>query len=268
MLRADGRSNHSALSRLDLEQPFAILRPNPDPTDKDPVLVDLHTHTRPLSWDSYLTPDDLVERSKQAGLDAICLSEHDYLWDPREVAELAKRHNYPVFPAIEINTDDGHILVYGIDKYVYGMHRSHELARHVKDAKGAMVAAHPYRRQMPWYMEDERDYEEALVRASRNPAYQYCAGLEALNGRGTMKENEFSRRLCEYMKMPGTAGTDSHSRSDIGRCATEFDRDITSVEDLIEELAAGRFRPVDLTGGTPHRLDLRAIHNSGQSAAG
>lgn len=232
------------------------------------MLIDLHTHTRPLSWDSYLTPDDLVERSKQAGLDGICLSEHDYLWDPEDVAAIAKRHNYLVLPAIEINTDDGHILVYGINKYVYGMHRSHELARHVKDAHGAMVAAHPYRRQMPWYMEDERDYEEALKRAARNPAYQYCDALEALNGRGTVKENEFSRKLCEHMGMGGTAGTDSHSRSDIGRCATEFDRDVASVADLIEELKAGRFRPVDLTGGTPHRLDLTAIHNSGQSAAG
>ena len=210
------------------------------------MLIDLHTHTRPLSWDSYLSPDDLVERSKQAGLDGICLSEHDYLWDPAEVIALGKRHNYLVMPAIEINTDDGHILVYGIDKYVYGMHRSGDLAKHVNAASGAMVAAHPYRRQMPWYMENERDYREALVRASQNPAYRYCVALEKINGRGTVKENKFSADLCEHMEMPGTAGTDSHSRSDIGRCATEFERRVESIEDLIEELQAGRFRPVDL----------------------
>jgi predicted metal-dependent phosphoesterase TrpH len=222
------------------------------------LLIDLHTHTRPLSWDSYLSPDDLVERSKQAGLDGICLSEHDYLWDPAEVIALGKRHDYLVLPAIEINTDDGHILVYGIDKYVYGMHRSGELARHVREANGAMVAAHPYRRQMPWYMENERDYHEALMRASKNPAYGYCQALEKLNGRGTVKENQFSAALCEFMKMPGTAGTDSHSRSDIGRVATNFERDIHSVEDLIEELKAGRFDAVDLAG-TPHHLDLTAL---------
>ena len=231
------------------------------------MLIDLHTHTRPLSWDSYLSPDDLVERSKAAGLDGICLSEHDYLWDPDEVLALGKRHSFLVLPAIEINTDDGHILVYGIDKYVYGMHRSHELARHVKEASGAMVAAHPYRRQMPWYMEDDRDYEEALARAARNPAYQYCAALEKLNGRGTVKENQFSAALCEFMKMPGTAGTDSHSRSDIGRVATDFERDIGTIEDLIAELRAGRFAAVDLTG-KPHRLDLTALSSEGHSAAG
>ncbi len=222
------------------------------------MLIDLHTHTRPLSWDSYLSPDDLVERSKAAGLDGICLSEHDYLWDPDDVAALARRHNYLVLPAIEINTDDGHILVYGIDKYVYGMHRSHELAKHVRAADGAMVAAHPYRRQMPWYVEDERDYHDALVRAARNPAYQYCVALEKLNGRGTQKENAFSAALCEHMGMPGTAGTDSHSRSDIGRCATNFERDIHDIYGLIEELKAGRFEAVDLAH-KPHPLDLDAV---------
>ena len=33
------------------------------------MLIDLHTHTYPLSWDSRLSPDELVERSKAAGLD-------------------------------------------------------------------------------------------------------------------------------------------------------------------------------------------------------
>lgn len=211
------------------------------------MLIDLHTHTRPLSWDSYLDPDELVERSKAAGLDGICLSEHDFFWKPEDVAALAKRHNYLVLPAIEINTDDGHILVYGLTKYVYGMHRSHELADHVAETNGAMVAAHPYRRQMPWYIDSERDYDEALVRASRNPAYRYCAALESMNGRGTEQENQFSQRLCDLMSMAGTAGSDAHARTDIGRCATQFDKRIETIEDLIEELRAGRFRAVDLT---------------------
>jgi predicted metal-dependent phosphoesterase TrpH len=222
------------------------------------LLIDLHTHTRPLSWDSYLTPDDLIERSKAAGLDGICLSEHDYFWKPEDVEALARRHNYLVLPAGEINTDDGHILVYGIDTYVYGMHRSHELAKHVEAAHGAMVAAHPYRRQMPWYQDSRQDYTDALARAARNPAYQFCCALERLNGRGTMKENQFSAALCDHMNMPGTGGTDSHSRTDIGRCATRFEREIASLDELIVELRAGRFEAADLAG-VPHRLDLTAL---------
>ncbi len=211
------------------------------------MLIDLHTHTKPLSWDSYLTPDDLIVRSKEAGLDGICLSEHDYFWAPDEVAELAKRHSYLVLPAIEINTDDGHMLAYGLDNYVYGMHRSGTLANHIERENGAMIAAHPYRRQMPWYIDNDRDYEEALARASRNAAYKFCAALEVLNGRGSPKENEFSQRLAELMQMPGTAGSDAHARTDIAQCATRFERDIASLEDLITELRAGRFEAVDLS---------------------
>ena len=210
------------------------------------MLIDLHTHTRPLSWDSYLTPDELVERSRAAGLDGIVLSEHDFAWDPEQIRALARRHNFPVFHGMEVNTEDGHILVYGMERYVYGMHRSFELARLVEEAGGAMVAAHPYRRQMPWYIDSEREYQEALERASRNPAYAHCVALEKINGRGTRKENDFSARLCDYMGMPGTAGTDAHARIDIARCATYFERRIGDVYELIEELRAGRFQVVDL----------------------
>ena len=49
------------------------------------------------------------------------------------------------------------------------------------------------------------------------------------------------------MEVRGTAGSDAHARTDIGRCATEFERDVHNLEELIEELKAGRFRPVDLS---------------------
>jgi hypothetical protein len=210
------------------------------------MLIDLHTHTRPLSWDSDLTPGELIEGSRAAGLDGIVLTEHDFFWDAEEVQALARRHNFLVLPGVEINTEDGHILAYGIDHYVFGMHRSHVLAEIVTQAGGAMVAAHPYRRRMPWHLHDERDYEEALLRASRNPAYRYCVALEKLNGKGKVNENEFSGRLCDLTGMAGTAGSDSHTRSDIGRCATYFERRIEDVHGLIEELKAGRFHAVDL----------------------
>ncbi len=213
------------------------------------MLIDLHTHTRPLSWDSYLDPNDLIERSRAAGLEGICLSEHDYFWEPDKVAELAKKHSYLVLPAIEINTEDGHMLVFGLHKYVFGMHRADQLARHVENADGVMVAAHPYRRQMPWYVRNDEEYEQALQRAAKNPAYVYCSGLEELNGRGSDKENTFSKRLVDRMGMPGTAGTDSHAIQDVGKVATYFEREIHDVRDLIRELKAGRFYAVDLRAG-------------------
>jgi len=210
------------------------------------MLIDLHTHTRPLSWDSFLSADELIERSRAAGLDGIVLSEHDFFWDGAQVRRLARRHDFLVMAGAEINTNEGHMLVYGIDKYIYGMHRSGELADRLDEAGGVMIAAHPYRRQMPWRIRDDGQYQEALARASRNAAYRRCVALEKINGRGKLHENDFSARLCEQMGMPGTAGSDAHARSDIGRCATFFERRIESIHDLIEELKAGRFEAVDL----------------------
>lgn len=215
------------------------------------MLIDLHSHTWPRSHDSVLNPDDLVERAKRAGLDAIVFTEHDTLWDAASIRAISEKHHFLVLAGVEISTDDGHILVFGIDKYVFGMHRSDQLAKYVEAAGGAMVAAHPYRRQMPWYIRNDEEYEQALQRAARNPAYQYCQALEELNGRGSDKENAFAKRLCDVMGMPGTAGTDSHAIQDIGKCATYFPNEIRDERDLIREIQAGRFYAVDLRAGVP-----------------
>lgn len=217
------------------------------------MLIDMHAHTWPRSHDSVLSPDDLVVRAKAAGLDAICFTEHDTLWDDKSVKALCEKHNFLVLAGVEISTDDGHMLCFGIDKYVFGMHRSDALAKHIDAADGVMVAAHPYRRQMPWYVRNDEEYETALQKAAKNPAYPFCAGLEELNGRGSDKENAFSRKLAERMGMPGTAGTDSHAIIDIGKVATYFERDIRNERELIAEIKAGRFYAVDLRTGVAHR---------------
>ena len=90
-------------------------RTGTSPSLLDTVLIDLHSHTRPISWDSFLTPDELVERGRDAGLDGIVFCEHDFCWDPEEVRALARRHSFLVLAGVEINTEDGHILVYGVD---------------------------------------------------------------------------------------------------------------------------------------------------------
>jgi len=216
------------------------------------VLIDLHTHTQPLSHDSLLTADHLIDLAKRAGLDGVCLTEHDFFWEPEKVAELRSRHNFLVIPGIEVNTEDGHVVVFGLEHYVYGMHRIHELSALVDGAGGVMIAAHPYRRQFPFELRNEGDWSEALERAVANPAYTKVHAIEVQNGRGSSRENAFAKEIASRLGTRQTAASDAHADTDVGRCATEFERPIDDVEDLIGELKAGRFSAVELTLDTKH----------------
>jgi hypothetical protein len=151
-----------------------------------------------------------------------------------------------VIPGIEVNTECGHVVVFGLTEFVYGMHRLAELAALVETAGGAMIAAHPYRRQLPFELRDEGDWSEALERAVANEAYARVDAIETLNGRGTDRQNAFSLTICERHKLPQAAGSDAHSLADVGVCATEFEADIEGLADLVTALKSGWFRPVRL----------------------
>ena len=64
------------------------------------LIIDIHTHTTHLSDDSDLTPDDLIVAAKEAGLDAVCITEHDRFWSAEAVTRLSRRHDFPVFPGL------------------------------------------------------------------------------------------------------------------------------------------------------------------------
>ena len=184
------------------------------------LLIDLHTHSYPHSDDSFMSVNELIDGSKSAGLDGICLTDHDTFWPDDEIRKLSIKHNFLVFPGCEINTESGHVLVFGLDRYEFGMHRVEFLRASVERAGGAMIAAHPYRRR---FLEEPAERpgarNEMLERASQDIFFQMCQGIEGLN---------------------------AHKMEQIGTVATEFQRPISCLQDLIRELIEGRYQPVDL----------------------
>ena len=212
------------------------------------MLIDLHTHTTPRSDDSFLKPDELIVHAKRVGLDAICLTEHDWFWDEEEIAELCQRHNFLVLPGVELATEEAHLLVFGLKKYVFGMHHASFVKRLVDEAGGAIIVAHPYRRHFPIGAEPEDErYYPALTRACENPVFEVADAIEVLNGRGSKKENAFSLKISKELNLRGVASSDAHEISDIGSAATFFERRIGNLQELITELKAGRFRTQSLS---------------------
>lgn len=205
-------------------------------TDWQPMLIDLHTHTYPLSDDSTLSPDELVTAAKEAGLDGLCLTEHDRFWDADAAAKLSRRHGLLVLPGCEVTTEEGHLLVFGLKEYVFGMHRAAFVKRLVHEAGGAIVVAHPYRRTAL--------DEAAVEQARRNSLYTLVHAVEVENGRGTEPQRAFAKAVAARLGLPATGASDAHRREDVGTLATEFTWRLSTVDDLIKELRAGRFRPV------------------------
>ena len=221
------------------------------------MLIDLHTHTLPNSDDSSLSPDELVEAARGLDLDGVCITEHDYFWDPEDILALSRRHNFLVLPGCEVNTDAGHVLVYGLNGYVFGMHKVAFLRRRVQRVGGLMVAAHPYRRR---YLEEQAQkpdaYRSMVDDACADRFFSLCDAIEVLNGRATDGETRFSLDLGRRLGMGMAGGSDAHRLTHLGNAVTRFHNEVSCLEDLIGEMKAGRYEPVILSDGQGLRADI------------
>ncbi len=210
------------------------------------MIIDLHTHTKPWSDDSNLGLPELIHMAKQSGLDAICLTEHDWFQDKNALTKLSQEHDFPILPGVEINTEEGHLLVFGVEEYSFGMWRAEHLKHIVDEAGGVIILAHPYRRKF----HNDDDLDDAVEQYCQNSIFHLLDTIEVLNGKASEKENKFSQELCRRLNLKGIGGSDAHSTSDMPSCATLFERRVSNVEELITELKAGKFRAIDLRQGS------------------
>ena len=211
------------------------------------MLIDLHTHSYPMSDDSFMSVDEAIEGAKSVGLDGICLTDHDAFWTDDQARDLSQRHGFLVLIGSEINTDAGHVLTFGLRHYEFGMHKP-EFLRGCADRDGAvLIAAHPYRRRFLEQPGSDPDVRAGMLeRAVTDPFFDLCEAVEGLNGRGSVEQNRYSTDLCAALALPATAGSDAHRVNQLGTAATEFHGKIECVADLIHLLKSGQYRPVDL----------------------
>lgn len=211
------------------------------------VIFDLHIHTNRNSADSNLSPLELIQEAKRIGLHGVVVTEHDRCWDRWSARELAAEHDFLFLRGMEVSTDLGHILVYGLEEYVSGIIRAEKLRQVVDEAGGAMVAAHPFRRI---FTRDFRHGQEAAPRsldeAARRTLFELTDGIEVCNGGSIDRENKLAMEVCDYLGQAATGGSDAHSDLGIGCFATQFDDPIETEADVIAALKARRCRAVML----------------------
>ena len=215
------------------------------------AVFDLHVHTVRGSSDSSLTPGQLIEEALRIGLDGVCLTEHGGGWETHELEATFRNAGMTVIRALEVDTEMGHILVFGLHRHVSGMHRAGELREAVDRGGGVMISAHPFRNlfnKPPYnvnllFKNSSKRSPQTVEEASGHPLFQLVDDIEVANGSNTDQENLFALEVARHIGFGGIGGSDVHSTHGLGKCVTIFDGDIRGESDLIAALKAKAFTP-------------------------
>ncbi|MBI1818589.1 MAG: PHP domain-containing protein [Deltaproteobacteria bacterium] len=208
------------------------------------MILDLHTHSE-ASEDSRAPVETylkwLQRKRAEVPIDGLVLTEHRQ-WNPdTDYRALEDQYGCLILRGAEVETDYGHVLVYGVNDDI--THRfdftnvrlnARELIPAVSEMGGLALPCHPGRPTIGLC----EHYE------TKGPIDGVVA-VEALNGGSRRGENERVQAIIDRYGYKSFGGSDSHLVSFIGICATEFDRDIRSIDDLVHELRHGSYRPID-----------------------
>ena len=203
------------------------------------MIIDLHVHTKSLSADSVLDAEDAIKEAKRIGLDGICFTEHNKVWDVEEIRCLKRKWGFLVINGIEVDTIEGHVLVFGLHRDFEKVIRVGKLREMVNQAGGAMIAAHPFKGFRAFGFSELSLSPE---QAARRPIFQSVDALEGFSGKTIEKESLLAQEVARILGMNMTGGSDSHSLEEIGKCVTIFEGNIKDEAGLIEELKRGKFR--------------------------
>jgi predicted metal-dependent phosphoesterase TrpH len=197
------------------------------------AVLDLHAHSAPLSRDSGVSADRLVAQASRRGLDGVVLTEHNAIWSGDELRALSERHGVWVLPGMEIGTDVGHVLVYGLGRFTPELLEVESLRRIAQSEGAVMALAHPMR---PFHGRH----------APRDRYAEWFDALEAVNGDHADTDGGPFEQLARRIGVGAIGGSDVHSEQAVGRVVTAFDSPVTDIGDLVDHIRTRLVRPRDL----------------------
>ena len=210
------------------------------------MIIDMHVHSD-VSDDGMASVETymrwIAKLRRNYRLDGLVFTEHRLFNSEADYDAVAREYDMVVFKGTEADTDCGHILLYGVNDQILrtfdlkNVHLSgRELIAAMEDIGGIGVPAHPGRRHIGLVEHVEKGYD---IGTSLRAA-------EQLNGGSSRQENERARQFVQDRKLFGIGGSDAHFVSAVGKYMTEFQRPIRTLQDLVEQLYSGDYRPIAL----------------------
>lgn len=218
---------------------------DPSPEIGRRFYLDLHSHSTDASDDAGGTVEGylkwIVARRKRGFLiDGFVLTEHRSFDFDLDYSEIAEQYGVTVLRGAELETDVGHVLVYGVTPQLAREFDFANIAlpyldlfKRAKELGGFAVGAHAGRPRIGLapHVDDGASLEGVEV-------------IEQLNGGSSDEENERGRKLAEARGLRCVGGSDAHYVSAIGRCLTAFPKPVLTEQALVSALMAGDYYPI------------------------
>ena len=199
------------------------------------MIIDIHNHTSRYSSCSVISPDELIKIYIKNRIDGICITEHNYLWPKKEQIVFQKKYNglIKIFFGIELSTDIGHILVFGIDinnlELIYNFK---DLINNLDKEKNVLIWAHPFRWEIKKGLKINRKFINNFD------------AIELYNGCLNEKQIEKTKKVLKKYNARYTGGSDTHSKEMTSKYATFFDNEINNLNDLTNNIKYHNYYPV------------------------
>ncbi len=209
------------------------------------MILDLHTHSI-KSDDGRAKVQNYCRwiRTQGVPIDGFVLTEHRQFDFESDYRGLAEEHDLVILKGAEVETEYGHVLVYGVTEALYGTFdfariglRLEEVIEHCNAHDAVAAPCHPGRPRVGMSAHLEEHGVPKGVRI-----------VEIHNGGSRGNEDDVAQAMARELGYLGIGGSDSHIVSHIGRCATEFPHRIGSERELVAALKAEQFRAIPRTG--------------------
>ncbi len=208
------------------------------------MLIDPHIHTSRYSRCSILDPRDLIFRTKELNLDGIVITEHNHLWSWEEIEKLKENANVEelvVLRGREIETEIGHLLIYGCCAKIKNGVPLEEILRRVHQEGGVVVLSHPFRYG--------RYANYSLNRLKE--MFSLFDALEVFNSNQSIQEKEKGMEVAKFLNLTAIGGSDSHSLTEIVGFVTKFSIPIAKEENLVKAIKNGKCEPIERVSDQP-----------------
>jgi predicted metal-dependent phosphoesterase TrpH len=206
--------------------------------------VELHAHSA-LSYDGRDPVEDLLERARSAGIDALAVTDHDEIDASLDAAGLAPEYDLVGIPGMEISSAAGHVLALGVEELVPAGLPFDETLDRIRDQGGVAIVPHPFQTS-----------RHGVARHVSRDQLASADAIEVYNSRLlTGLANRKAERFAAERGLPMTAGSDAHIAEMVARAVTEVDTDDRRPAAILDAVREGRTSVVGRR--TPWRVSVR-----------